>query len=115
MGRPRVLYVEGHAPSSRYLKDALTTEGLVVELADPNALPQSPADFGVYDAVILSDVDAMQISPPQMEAISTYVRDLGGDSSLPVATTSTGSPGIPRQRSRNCCPSPLKSKSLFNP
>ena len=77
-GRPRVLYVEGHAASSHYLKDALTSEGLVVDVADTAALPQSAADLGVFDAVILSDVEAMQVSPTQMEAISTYVRDLGG-------------------------------------
>ncbi len=77
-GRPHILYVEGHAQSAHYLKDALTDEGFIVKVADPMMLPQTAADFGVYDAVILSDVDAKAISAPQMEALSTYVRELGG-------------------------------------
>jgi len=77
-GRPRILYVEGHPQSARYLKDALTLEGFIVNVVDPMALPQTAEDFGAYDAVILSDVDAKLISAPQMEAMSTYVRDLGG-------------------------------------
>jgi len=77
-GRPHVLYVEGHPQSSHYLKDALTAEGFIVNVSDPMMLPVTAADFGVYDAVILSDVDAKVISALQMEALSTYVRDLGG-------------------------------------
>jgi Ca-activated chloride channel homolog len=77
-GRPRILYVEGHPQSSRYLKDALTAEGLLVTVADPTEMPQSAEQFGTYDAVVLSDVEAKQVSLSQMEAISTYVRDLGG-------------------------------------
>ncbi|HET9130103.1 MAG TPA: VWA domain-containing protein, partial [Terriglobia bacterium] len=77
-GRPHVLYVEGHSQSSHYLKDALTDEGFIVNVADPMTMPQTAAEFGVYDAVILSDVDAKVISAVQMEALSTYVRDLGG-------------------------------------
>jgi Ca-activated chloride channel homolog len=78
VGRPRILYVEGHPPSAGYLRDALTMEGFSVDVVAPEALPQTAEDFGVYDAVILSDVDAKGISEPQMEGISTYVRDLGG-------------------------------------
>ena len=77
-GRPRILYVEGHPQSSRYLKDALTAEGLLVTVMEPTAMPQTAEDFGMYDAIILSDVEAKQVSMPQMEALSTYVRDLGG-------------------------------------
>jgi len=77
-GRPRILYVEGHPQSARYLKDALTMEGFLVDLAEPVALPQTAEEFGAYEAVILSDVDAKDIGATSMEAMSTYVRDLGG-------------------------------------
>jgi len=78
LGQPRILYVEGHPPSAQYLKDALTTEGFAVEVADPAKLPSTAEELDAYDAVVLSDVDAKLLSLPQMDAINTYVRELGG-------------------------------------
>ena len=75
-GPPRVLYVEGHAQSARYLPSALQKEGIVVTTA--NALPASTADLDNYDAVILSDVARTTLTNQQMNAMKTYVRDLGG-------------------------------------
>ena len=77
-GRPRILYVEGHAPSVQYLEKALALEGLLVESCGPDKLPRSAAELDRYDAVILSDVDPKLISPVQMESMQTYVRELGG-------------------------------------
>jgi uncharacterized membrane protein/uncharacterized protein YegL len=78
MGKPHILYVEGYAPSSRYLKNALTVEGFQVEVIPPDKLPATADKLDVYDAVIISDVDRRDIPDPQMQAIATYVRDLGG-------------------------------------
>jgi len=78
LGRPRILYVEGHASSSAYLRDALSTEGFNVTVADIGNLPQTAEEFGQYDAVVISDVNAKSISEVQMQAINAYVRDLGG-------------------------------------
>ena len=77
-GRPRILYIESHAPSAQYLEKALTLEGLLVDVAAPEDLPTSLAVLDRYDAVILSDVDPKTISPQQMQAVETYVRQLGG-------------------------------------
>src|SRR5262249_28175174 len=77
-GRFWVLYVEGHAPSVHYLQAALTFEGLTVDAEDPQAIPASVDRLDAYDAIILSDVDPKLLSPPQMQSIATYVRDLGG-------------------------------------
>jgi Ca-activated chloride channel homolog len=77
-GRPRILYVEGHAPSSQYLKNALTQEGLTAEVAGVEQLPSTVAQMDQYDALILSDVDPKTMSAQQMQTIETYVKDLGG-------------------------------------
>ena len=77
-GKPRVLYVEGHAPSSQYLKNALTQEGLVAEVASVQQLPSTVGQLDQYDAVILSDVDPKTMSAQQMQSMESYVKDLGG-------------------------------------
>jgi uncharacterized membrane protein len=76
--QPRVLYAEGHAASARYLKEALVIEGFRVDLIDPQKIPASAAALDAYDAVVISDVDGKLLSPAQMQALASYVRDLGG-------------------------------------
>src|SRR4029453_8935707 len=41
-------------------------------------MPITADKLGGYDAVIVSDVDRRDLSDAQMQAIATYVRDLGG-------------------------------------
>jgi uncharacterized membrane protein/uncharacterized protein YegL len=77
-GRPRVLYIEGAPGTSVYLEGSLSTGGIDVETRDPSGIPETAEEFDGFEAVILSDVRADVISPGQMEAISAYVRDLGG-------------------------------------
>ena len=77
--RPRILYVEGgQAEGARYLADALTGQGLDTRIIAPAALPASGAELASYDAIILSDTPAKALSADQMQAIESYVRDLGG-------------------------------------
>jgi Ca-activated chloride channel family protein len=77
--RPRVLYVEGgQAADGRYLADALTGQGIDARVIPPAALPGSAAELAMYDGVIFSDSPAKAIAAGQMEAIASYVRDLGG-------------------------------------
>jgi uncharacterized membrane protein len=77
-GKPHVLYVEGYAPSSRYLKSALTLEGFQVEVILPADLPPDAGKLDAYDAIVLSDINRKDLSEAQMQAMITYVRDLGG-------------------------------------
>jgi uncharacterized membrane protein len=77
-GKPRILYVEGNAPSSQYLKNALLQEGLIAEVAGVDKLPDTAGQIDQYEAVILSDVDPKTISAQQMQTVETYVKDLGG-------------------------------------
>jgi len=77
-GKPQILYVEGRAQSAHYLQDVLVREGIEVEVRSPDQLPQSVDGFDAFEAVILSDVRADELTPQQMDALATYVRDLGG-------------------------------------
>lgn len=77
-GQPKVLYVEGHTESSRYLREALTLEGFNVEIKPPFEIPANAADLDAYDIIILSDVARSGLVDRQMLSLATYVRDLGG-------------------------------------
>jgi uncharacterized membrane protein len=77
-GRPRILYIESHAPSAQYLKKALETEGLVVDVADPAQFPTAVSQLDAYEALVMSDVDPKIISPQQKQIVETYIRELGG-------------------------------------
>lgn len=76
--RARVLYVESQPDAARYLSTALGNEGMEVISSNVEKLPGSPAGLEPYDAVILSDLPAEQITPAQMRALQTYVRERGG-------------------------------------
>jgi Ca-activated chloride channel family protein len=92
-GKPKVLYVEGHAQSARYLQAVLGMEGFAVTTLAPGALPASAAELDAYDAVVLSDVARASLSERQMSAVATYVRELGGGFILAGGETSYGEDG----------------------
>jgi len=77
-GRPRVLYVEGHPASARYLQSALVAEGFAVDVVDAASTPARVEQLDNWDEIILSDVDPKTLSMTQMQSMATYVRDLGG-------------------------------------
>jgi Ca-activated chloride channel homolog len=77
-GRPKILYVEGHPESSHYLRTALMKEGFTVNAVPATAVPKAVAQLDNYDALVLSDVARPDLTDAQMNAIVTYVRDLGG-------------------------------------
>jgi uncharacterized membrane protein len=76
--RARVLYVESQPEASRYLRAALSAEGLDVAVIGPQQLPESRAALEPFEAVILSDLPAEQVTPPRMQALQAYVRERGG-------------------------------------
>lgn len=76
--RPRILYAEGRPDAARFLAGALRTQGLVVEVTATKDVPTDAAALTRYDALILSDVPAKQLSKLQMRAVESYVRDFGG-------------------------------------
>ena len=76
--KPQILYIEGRAESAHYLRDTLVREGIEVEVRTPDQTPETVDGFDAFEAVILSDVRADALDAGQMEALATYVRDLGG-------------------------------------
>ncbi len=77
-GKPRILYIEGHRESAHYFQDALQQEGFKVDVMDASAVPDAVDKLDAYDLVVLSDVAKASLTDGQMQAIATYVRDLGG-------------------------------------
>ena len=66
---------------------------------DQGAASSVPADIGglaAYDVVFLGDVRALDLSPAQIEALSSYVRDLGGGLVLMGGDRSMGPGGYAR-------------------
>ncbi|MFZ5818970.1 MAG: VWA domain-containing protein [Chloroflexota bacterium] len=88
-GPPRILMVAPPAGESlpgggtrpdetSALLAALEAAGFTVDLAAPAYLPSHLPSLAQYNAVLLVDVPARQLGLNQMEALQTYVRDLGG-------------------------------------
>ena len=73
--KARVLYLEGVSESASYLSEALSEEGF--EVVVQNRIPKYD-ELKSYDALILSDMLAQEISSNSMKDIKRYVKDYGG-------------------------------------
>lgn len=76
-GKPKVLIVESNPEDAVYLRNALEGQQLDVDVRRPGRLPATLAEFQTYDSIVLSNVAAYQLTPDQMKAIRSSVRDLG--------------------------------------
>jgi Ca-activated chloride channel family protein len=74
-GRPRVMLVSGG--NAGVVPGMLKQDGLAVIVVSPRALPSIAHRFTTVSAVVLDDVDARSLSPLQMQALSTAVREDG--------------------------------------
>jgi uncharacterized membrane protein len=96
-GRPRILYVEGEyerqPQAASYLQRALARENMDVEVRGARGVPSTAKELERYDLVILSDVPQMFLGLAQMQAIETYVRDMGGGFIMAGGEDSFGSGG----------------------
>ena len=77
-GRPKVLLVDPDEREARYLEQALLDEEIDVELRPLEGVPKNLDDLLNFDVVILSDVPSSSFAPRAMDALRTYVRDMGG-------------------------------------
>jgi uncharacterized membrane protein len=77
-GPPRVLLVAPDAAEARPLREALRAAGLEVEERTAAAMPSEPAALAEYASLVLVDTPAQALAPRAMDAVQTYVRDLGG-------------------------------------
>ncbi len=87
-GPPRVLLVANEdsladdgtprPDESPQLRLALEATGLEVDRVTPATLSSNLAELSNYASVVLVDVNAKELTERKMEALQTYVRDLGG-------------------------------------
>ncbi|MGC4086476.1 MAG: VWA domain-containing protein [Polyangiaceae bacterium] len=60
------------------MRDALRAAAFEVEVGGPSRVPSDLAGFARHDLVVLGDISATDLAPSQLEALRSYVRDLGG-------------------------------------
>jgi uncharacterized membrane protein len=80
-GVPRVLVVDGShgaVDELRYLVPALEDVGLLVDVIQPGALPLTLDGLATYQAVVLANVPAPDLTPQRMQTLYTFVSDFGG-------------------------------------
>ncbi len=76
-GKPRVLLVSNEPDQTKFLTGALAKEKVNVELRGPGGLPADLRGMQPYDAIVLDNVPAWDLSARQMLSLQSYVRDLG--------------------------------------
>ncbi len=76
-GLPRVLLVSNEPDQTRFLLSALAREKVNAEMTGPGGLPVDLRGMQPYDAIVLDNVPAWDLSAKQMLALQAYVRDLG--------------------------------------
>jgi Mg-chelatase subunit ChlD len=77
-GPPRVLYVTSAAEKQRALARVLKVQGYAVFESAPEASPLVLPEISSFDLVVLDNVPAFRLTQTKMEALETYVKDLGG-------------------------------------
>lgn len=76
-GKPRVLLVGSDTQQSGFLARALEREKVNVEMRGEGGLPPNLTAMQPYDAIILDNVPAWDLTEKQMLSLQSYVRDLG--------------------------------------
>lgn len=77
-GRLRLLYLDSDSSEAAYLQQAMTKEGIELDLRQPGNIPSTLDQLSGYDGIILSDVPAHQLGEGTMNAMRDYVDKLGG-------------------------------------
>ncbi len=88
----------------------LSEAGYQYTSARPSGLPDDLAELANYDGVILIDVPARELSGRQMEAVQSYVRDLGGGLLAIGGPTSFGVGGYYRTPLEEALPVEMQMK-----
>ncbi len=77
-GQASALILESKAELATALAQSLEHAAYQVTTKSAAGAPEDVAGFAAYDLVVLSDIPAADLTPTQLEALATYVRDLGG-------------------------------------
>lgn len=76
-GEPTVLYLSADPEHSPRLRPALEQEGIAVTQVDLGSMPTSLAQLQTFDAVVLDNVSATDLSSEQLKSFEAMVRDFG--------------------------------------
>lgn len=76
-GKPRILLVGTDLQQSQFLAQALQREKVNVELRGAGGLPPNLTGMQPYDAIVLDNVPAWDLTEKQMTSLQSYVKDLG--------------------------------------
>lgn len=77
-GQASALVLEREPALAGALVRSLEGAAFRVDVRGATGIPADVAGFAAYDVVALSDIPASDLSPSQMDALASYVRDLGG-------------------------------------
>jgi Mg-chelatase subunit ChlD len=77
-GPPRVLMLSSEPQSQRFLARVLRAQGFAVTEARAESAALGLAALSAFNLVVLDNVPAFHLTHAKMEAIESYVRDLGG-------------------------------------
>jgi len=109
-GEPKVLLLEGNEREARFLARALEAENIRVEVREGKGMPGNLEELAAFDAIILSDVPATQISVRQMNLLRSYVEDLGGGFIMTGGQESFGLGGYYRTPVEEALPVRMRSE-----
>lgn len=77
-GPAAALVLEGDKGKGAFVARALRDAAFRVEEGSTSAVPADLGGLAGYDLVVFSDIRAPDLSPSQVDALASYVRDLGG-------------------------------------
>lgn len=77
-GPAAALVLEGDAGKGAFIAKALQNSAFRVDEGNTTSVPGDLGGLAGYDVVVLSDIRALDLSPGQIDALASYVRDLGG-------------------------------------
>lgn len=77
-GQPRLLFLHRDPKELRPITRALEEQEFDVDVRGVNGLPESVAELLAFDAIVLADVAATELSVRQMQDLQRYVADFGG-------------------------------------
>lgn len=77
-GQPRVLVLHREPREMRQFERAMTQQEIVIETRQPTGAPRTMQELLAFDAVVLADIPATELSTRQLELLRDFVADFGG-------------------------------------
>ncbi|MEO7112378.1 MAG: VWA domain-containing protein, partial [Polyangiaceae bacterium] len=77
-GPALALVLEGDPGKGAAITRALESSGFRVDIQSTSGVPSDIGGFAGYDLVVLSDIPASDLATIQIDALASYVKDLGG-------------------------------------